>query len=330
MEIPMVKRLLIWIIILAAAFGVLYAFESARVPCQRPIEYAIGQFDGRFGITSDEFQTALAEAERPWESALGRELFRYRVGALLPINLIFDERQQRTIDGKKLEDDLAAVETTQATIREQYDASAAALSARRKEYDAMLATFERDLERYNVRVTEWNASDRTDEDELDWLRKEERRLDRASRELEALRVKVNALVATVNRYAKEEEKLVDRYNAEVETFTETYGTGEAFDQGVYDGQEIDIYQFDDREHLVMVLTHELGHALGLEHVANPKSIMYPVLGEQDLDRLALSSEDRMALDTVCSVTATDLLIRDLARAWAVLSGQADSQNYSMD
>lgn len=315
----MLSRIFSWVIIIGIGTGALYAFESARVPCQRAILYQIGQFDNRFGITREAFRSAIVEAERPWETALGRELFQYQDGSLFPVNLIFDERQQRTLDGKKLEDDLAAVEATQATIREKYDANVAALDIRRKEYDAALERFERDLARYNDRVAEWNRSDRTDEDELDWLRSEEQRLDRAQRELETLREKVNALVAVVNRYAKEEEKVVDRYNAEVETFTETYGTGEEFDQGVYSGTAIDIYQFDDRDHLVMVLTHELGHALGLEHVANPESIMYPVLGEQELDRLALSTEDRAALDVVCSVTAWDLLGRDLRRVWSLIA-----------
>ncbi len=324
------KRLSVWVVILGVGIGVLYAFESARVPCRGPLEYGLGQFDSRFGITPDEFRSAIIEAEQPWETALGRELFQYRDGALFPINLIFDERQQRTIDGKKLEDDLAAVTATQATIREKYEASAAALDARRKEYDAALARFERDLARYNARVAEWNAGDRTDLDELDWLRSEEKRLERNQRELETLREKVNALVAVVNRYAKEEEKVVDRYNTEVETFTETYGTGEEFDQGVYEGTAIDIYQFDDRDHLVMVLSHELGHALGLDHVANPESIMYPVLGEQALDTLALSAEDRSALDQVCSVTAWDLLSRDVRKVWELTSASVTDRDYSTE
>jgi predicted Zn-dependent protease len=228
-------------------------------------------------------------------------------------------RQERTIDSQKLENELESVQTKQATIREQYTANEAALKKKRSEYDAEVTAFEKALARYNARVADWNRSDRTDDDELDWLRDEEKRLDREQRNLETLRGTVNALVAEVNRYAKENEKVIDRYNAEVETFTETYGTGEAFDQGVYEGTSIDIYQFDDRDHLKMVLVHELGHALGLDHVENPLSIMYPVMGEQDLKNLRLSSEDRAALATVCSVTAWDLLFRDIRSVWSLLS-----------
>ncbi len=315
----MITRIFSWIAILGLGVGALYAFASARVPCQTPLAYSIGEFDARFGITREEFRQAVLEAEIPWESALGRDLFRYDGEALFPVNLVFDERQQRTIDGQKLESAFETVQSKQVTIRGEYAANVAALEKRRGEYDARLAAFEKSIARFNARVAEWNRSDRTDESELDWLRSEEKRLDQEQRELETLRTKVNALVAEVNRYAKEEEKVIDRYNAEVNTFTETYGTGDAFDQGVYEGTSINVYQFDDRDHLEMVLVHELGHALGLEHVANPRSIMYPVMGEQDVKHLALSDEDRAALGQVCSVTAWDLLFLDVRRAWDALS-----------
>lgn len=319
MEGIMRKRIFSWITIISFGIGVLYAFESARLPCQHPLEYRDGQFDNRFGISRDEFRTAIHEAEAPWEAALDHDLFEYRDGASFPVNLVFDERQQRTIDSQKLADERTDVGASQADIREKYTANAALLDTRRKEYTAVLTQFERDLERYNRRVLEWNASDRIDEDEFDQLHTEGRRLAEAERDLEVLRGNVNALVALVNRYAKEEEKIVDRYNAKVETFTETYGAGGTFDQGVYGGTAIDIYQFDDRNHLVMALAHEFGHALGIGHVADPKSIMYPILAEQDLDPPIPSSEDREALIAVCSVTAWDLLDRDLRHAWLLVT-----------
>lgn len=312
-------RILIWILIIGLGIGALYAFESARVPCRTALVYSIGRFDERFGLTRSEFQAALAQAEKPWEDALGRDLFHYDPGAIFPVNLIFDERQQRTIDGRKLETALETVQTKQATIKERYDANAAALAKSRNEYDTRVAAFDQAVARYNARVADWNRSDRSDEDELEGLQAEEGRLNREARDLEALRDKVNALVAEVNRYAKEEEKVVERYNVDLETFTEIYGTGEAFDQGMYEGTSIDIYQFDDRDHLRMVLIHEFGHALGLGHVDNARSIMYPVMGSQDIGDLRLSDEDRAALGNACSLTAWELLERDMRAIWTQLS-----------
>lgn len=311
----MTKRISLWILIIIAAFGGLYAFESSRVPCRIALVYTIGQFDERFGISKADFQAALAEAEEPWETLVRRDLFRYDETAAFPVNLIFDERQARTIESQKLEQELTTVQSKQESIKEKYNRLAAELKSARQDYDSSLAAFEARLKRYNIRVVEWNESDRTDEDEVEWLREEERALERNQDTLEAKRRKVNGLVADVNRYAKEEEKIIDRYNAELDEFTEVYGTGAAFDQGIYSGEGIDIYQFDDRNHLRMVLTHELGHALGLGHVDNPESIMYPMMGEQDVENLALSKEDESALLGVCSVTAWDLLYRDLRKVW---------------
>ena len=320
MKRPMIKRIFMWIGIVALASGTLYAFEATRVPCQEAIRYSIGQFDTRFGITESEFRLAIAEAEQPWETALGRDIFRYEVGTALPVNLIFDERQARTIDGQKLKNEWESLQSTQATIQGKYKIFLAELAKARQDYDAAVVLFERQLERYNNRVNEWNESDRTDEDEIDWIRAEEKKLRQNQATLETKRARVNSLVAEVNRYAKEEEKVVDRYNEQVNDFTEIYGTEGSFDQGTYGGAGIDIYQFDDRDHLVMVLTHELGHALGLGHVANPRSIMFSMISEQDVRNISLSVEDQAALRGVCSVTAWDLSLRDLRSLVRILTG----------
>ena len=56
------------------------------------------------------------------------------------------------------------------------------------------------------------------------------------------------------------------------------GAGEKFSAGEYirdeTGERINIYQFDGRDKLIRVLAHELGHALGLDHVDDPASVMY--------------------------------------------------------
>jgi hypothetical protein len=306
----MFARLTIWILFLAVGFGGLYVFEYQRVPCRQPIAYRIGALDARFGLSEADFRLALMEAEQPWESALGRDLFHFDPQALFPVNLVFDERQERTLAQRELERELEEKEAKQETIEARYDTLFTRYEALRQEYESSLAGFQDRLASYNRAVARWNASDRTDEDEIDELSDEEKSLRRLQREVEARRAALNALVPEVNGLVRAGEKTVNEYNSAVSDFTERYGAGGEFDQGVYQGTDITIYQFDDREHLRMVLVHELGHALGIGHVANPRSIMYSQMGAQQLNPLVLSLEDQEALVAVCSVTATDLLRED--------------------
>jgi predicted Zn-dependent protease len=66
-------------------------------------------------------------------------------------------------------------------------------------------------------------------------------------------------------------------------------------------RKINIYQFDDIERLTLVLAHEFGHALGLTHVGNPKSVMYYLTDRQDTRNLKLSEEDIRAFQYRCNL-----------------------------
>lgn len=48
----------------------------------------------------------------------------------------------------------------------------------------------------------------------------------------------------------------------------------------------------------MTLAHELGHALGLKHTTDPKSLMYPYLKEQDIHNFKLTDSDLDLLGSI--------------------------------
>jgi predicted Zn-dependent protease len=56
----------------------------------------------------------------------------------------------------------------------------------------------------------------------------------------------------------------------------------------------------DEDELMLVLAHEMGHALGIGHVDNPQSVMYRLMGNQARPGLELTEDDRYALMDICN------------------------------
>jgi len=297
------------IIFLAALIGgMVLVWQAVPLPCATPTEYSIGTFDSRFGISQESFLKEASAAETLWESALGRELFRYTPGAAFKMNLIFDERQEQTIEAQKLEDSLAKTENTQETLDQKQKKLLAQYTAAGREYERALSDFKKHLDAYNADVQKWNKQGGAPPEEYDNLQKVGKALEKEQKELEAKRQEVNRLAKDVNAFSAQKVAVVDQYNNQVEQYVNRYGEPGEFDQGEYVGQEINIYQYDDLPHLQAVLTHEFGHALGLVHGSDPRSVMFHLMKDQKLNPLTLSAEDKAMLSKQCNQTAWDIIL----------------------
>lgn len=309
----MIKRFLKYflIVILFSAWGIILTnqeqtrevaqevYRKVVPPCSRPLEYSIGSVDPKFGVTSQQLRQLAAEAAGTWNKASERQLFQYNPSSDFKINLVYDQRQEKTQAAAKLEQNLSALESTHDALENQYDSLNASYKKKIDAYNRNLEEYKSDLEKYNEEVDYWNERGGAPKDEYEKLQDEKDDLKDQYADLEKERKEVNALANQTNSVAQKENMIASSYNNSLATYKNRYGDSREFEKGVFDGQEINIYQFKEASDLKLTLVHELGHYLGLGHIDNPESIMYYLLGEQDMENITLTKEDVNELNKVC-------------------------------
>ncbi len=259
-------KYLVVLIVVAVASGAVYqTYQQAR-PCAQPISYAIGAVDKRFGITRNAIIAEAKNAANIWNKAAEKTVLVYDPTADLKINLIYDEREANARLGRKI-----------LHQQEEEEAARVTLEALQAEYTAMQTAYNQEVSAVNARGGATRKEAAT---------------------LSAERESLNALADSLNRQVALFNASVAAFNATVEEYNRT--TGRTFEAGQYSrdatGERINIFQFTGSVQLRRVLAHEFGHAIGLDHNENPKSIMF---SKNESGNLVPTASDLAALRAVC-------------------------------
>ncbi|MDX1568168.1 MAG: matrixin family metalloprotease, partial [Longimicrobiales bacterium] len=259
--------------------------QGSAVPCAFPLAWRVARVDPRFELSAGEVEDVIREATGLWESASGRDLFVHDPEGGFPIRLIYDERQAESRERRTGEAELRAsadeIEARQEEVAEMRNRYEEVL----RRYEASVRDLRERVSAHNDSVRAWNDRGGAPEPVArrlraleETLRREELELGARADELERRRAEIDAALRDLRSQAREMER---RAADLAESFPDV-----SVEAGIYReavtwrgdrvesvDREIRIYRFDDRDELGRIAAHELGHAMGLSHVAASDALM---------------------------------------------------------
>jgi hypothetical protein len=287
-----------WLSLLSIALFMLLLWHHQPAPCQKTLHYRVGHFDQQFGLRRAEFLSLIKQAENIWEASVGTNLFTYDPAADFTINLIFDGRQRTTVAGRTLVHNLRTIESSHTNLATSFEHWQKIFKEKSAAYQQALADYQVRLNRYNDKLRDWNNKKGTVESFHKLIQARQRLLmEKAG--MDEKRLSIIDLLETLQSIQAQGETIANAYQTQRQMYQAHFVKPNSFNQGEYDGKSITLYQFNDPTDLLLLLAHELGHALGLQHVDDPRAVMYYLKVRHDKTQPVLTRNDIDALKTAC-------------------------------
>ena len=270
-------------------------------PCSSPITYSIGAIDPGYTITPEELAGALREAETAWEGPARKNLFEFTPSSgAVTVLFVYDNRQASLDKLKAL--GISADQTLESykALKARYDELLARLDSNEARLKEILVRYKQREAAYNAEVGQLNRQRNASPAQARRARSSRAALATQFGGIKMIENAVNSDVDTLNALGTTLNQLIVQLNINVAQYNRTGSALGRHEEGLYrilgGRQTIEIYKYTDRAQLVSLLAHEMGHALGLDHVPGSESLMYPV---NNGGSLQLTDSDMAELNRVC-------------------------------
>lgn len=279
-----------------------FAHIMATQPCRLPQQLRVAGVDPRFRVRRADVEKALRGAIELWERALRRPVFAIGDGAGIDVRLVYDQRQQVADTTRVLQQQAEVSKDRLGLLRQDFESRRIAYETAAQRFNQSTAAFQRELDDFNDAIARWERDPGTDSERSLLLARQRQlrsRQDSLQRDLRLLRQQEQSLQTTrdtINRMVDDHNSRINEANGALRALPQSFaqlGVTEVSAGRI----RIDIFQFLNLTQLRTIFAHELGHALGVAHSGDARSIMYP--GWNGSDVLSVQRADREQVSRRC-------------------------------
>lgn len=251
--------------------------DAAALHCHAPISWRLASLDPQFKLDESQALSAIRQAAEAWNQQLGALVLVEDPTHGFPIDFIYDERQQQLLSGQRVARNIA-----------NYDAYLAGLSAEltalRADYEQRYADFSTRKQQLQQQIASGSLSAQT-------IQLEQQVLQQQADE-------VNAYAGKLNDKQRHYQASIDDRNALIPAEQQRARIAEV-GLLIRNNQHLamKIFAYHDQDTLVLTLTHEFGHALGIGHLPEASAVMHEALSAE---QQGLTSADIIAAKQQCN------------------------------